>query len=748
MKTNKFLCKGFVLTMVLAFCFTVSVFAEDKQINVYVNNEKIEFDVNPILENGRTMVPLRGVFEKLDAKVDWNKNIMQVVIKDGNNEIAMMLDKNKVLVNGEIKDIDTPTKMINSRTFAPLRFIGETLGHDVRWDESTGNVYITKNAALPVYKNNIPTIGTKENLIALLEYNSKIYNYIGLSRTLEINKADDAVSEASSEAPTMTQDTSAQDDSSETNNQVEGVEEGDIIKNDGKYIFIKSSDKVKIIDSEPKAPKVISSVDVPENMDINEIYISDKKLVIIGQNNYYHAYNDYDNTKVIGILPPNRYEDRCNVLIYNIENIEKPLLEREYLFDGSYSSGRTIENNLYLVTTKYFNVGYYDIYNKENMNITLPTYTNCITNEKTEIGFDKIKYFPNYVDSRYMITVGINLEDENSKPDVDVYIGSTESIFVSKDNLYTTVTDFSYNSDVESIDLYNPVYSVNTVIYKFELQNSNISPVAQGEVPGTIINQFSMDEHNDSLRIATTTGEVWQTGQNESKNNVYILNENLNIIGKLEGLAPGERIYSTRFMGDKVYMVTFKQVDPLFVIDTTNPLNPKVLGYLKIPGYSTYLHPVDEKHILGFGYDTFENEWGGISTGGFKVSLFDVSDVSKPKEISKDVIGSSGTYSELLYNHKALMFSLSKEIMAFPIVRANDKYTTDFVGAYVYNVNIDGLKVKSQISHMDNIKSDYIYGDEIKRIIYIGEYLYTFSDNEMQVHEIESNETISELNLK
>lgn len=747
MKTNKVLCKIIVLTIILVFCFSMSVFAEENQVTVYVNNEKVEFDVNPVLKNGRILVPLRGVFEKLDAQVDWNKNIMQVVIKDENNEITMMLGKNKVIVNGEIKDIDTPTEMINSRTFAPLRFIGETLGHDIRWDGSTNSVYITKNVSVPVNKNNIPTIGTEENLIALLEYNSKIYSYVGLTRSAEIDKAEDTVTESVGETPSMTPG-SSENDSSNTNNQVEGVEEGDIIKNDGKYIFIKSYDKIKIIDSNPKDPKIISQVEVPENMDINEIYITGNKLVVIGQNNFYHIYNEFDKNIEIDIMPPRYYEDRCNVLIYNIENVEKPILEREYLFDGSYTSGRTIENNLYLVTTKYFNVGYNDIYNKENMNITLPTYTNCITNEKTEIGFDKIKYFPNYIDSKYMMTVGINLEDETSKPDVDVYIGSTESIFVSTDNLYATVTDFSYSSEMKSIELYNPVYSVNTVIYKFDLQNGNISPIAQGEVPGTIINQFSMDEHNDLLRIATTTGEVWQTGQNESKNNVYILNDSLNIVGNLEGLAPGEKIYSTRFMGDKIYMVTFKQVDPLFVIDTSNPLKPKVLGYLKISGYSTYLHPVDETHILGFGYDTFENEWGGISTGGFKLSLFDVSDVNKPKEVATDVIGNSGTYSELLYNHKALMFSLSKEIMAFPITRASDNYTTDFVGAYVYYVNNSTIKLKTQISHMENIKNDYTYGNEIKRIIYIGDYLYTFSDNKMQVHEIESDEKVRELSLK
>jgi len=250
------------------------------------------------------------------------------------------------------------------------------------------------------------------------------------------------------------------------------------------------------------------------------------------------------------------------------------------------------------------------------------------------------------------------------------------------------------------------------------------------------------------LRIATTTGEIWQIGQNESKNNVYILNNELSIVGKLEGLAPGERIYSTRFMGDKVYMVTFKQVDPLYIIDTSDPTKPKVLGFLKIPGYSTYLHPVDETHILGFGYETEVNSLGGTTTAGLKISLFDVTDVNKPKEISTDVIGKSGTYSELLYNHKALMFSLNKGIMAFPVMRTGENYATDFIGAYVYNISTDEIKLKTEISHMENIKDVYTNGNEIRRIMYIGDYLYTFSDNMMQVHEINGNSKVSELLIK
>ncbi|MDF2617218.1 MAG: secreted protein [Sedimentibacter sp.] len=279
-------------------------------------------------------------------------------------------------------------------------------------------------------------------------------------------------------------------------------------------------------------------------------------------------------------------------------------------------------------------------------------------------------------------------------------------------------------------------------MYKYELEKGNINVATQGEVPGTIINQFSMDEHEKMFRIATTTGEMWNE---TSKNNMYILDENLKTKGKVEGLAPGERIYSTRFAGDRVYMVTFRQVDPLYVIDASDPANPKTAGMLKVPGYSTYLHIVDENHILGFGYDTKLSEWGGVVNGGLKLSMFDVSNINYPKETFTEVIGEQGTYSELLYNHKALMFSLNKGIMAFPINRTAENYKTDFNGAYVYKVGIDNISYKTRISHMDG--DNYLYGYEVNRIIYIGDYIYTFSQNEMQIHSIITNKKINELNI-
>jgi uncharacterized secreted protein with C-terminal beta-propeller domain len=219
-----------------------------------------------------------------------------------------------------------------------------------------------------------------------------------------------------------------------------------------------------------------------------------------------------------------------------------------------------------------------------------------------------------------------------------------------------------------------------------------------------------------------------------------LLNSKLQEVGKLTDLAPGERIYSTRFAGNRIYMVTYKQVDPFFVIDATNPTAPKVLGYLKVPGFSTYMHILDENHVLGFGTDTVEQD-GRVTTGGFKISLFDVTKPAVPVEKSKEVIGVTGTYSELQNNHKALMISLDKGIMAFPItVAGKTPYATDFSGAYVYNISKNAFSFKGTVTHqpaealpINGDYKNYNYNYNINRLVYIGDYLYSLSQGKMEV---------------
>lgn len=741
MKTNLF-AKIMVLAIILILCTGFTAFGAT-DVKVYVNNEKVEFDANPIIENGRIFVSLRGVFEKLGAVVDWNKNISEVVVKDSNTEIEMILGKDKVIVNGEVKSIDAPIRMINSRTFVPVRFVSENLGHTVKWDQNTASVYITKNDTAIISKNMVMTVDSKENLTALLEYNSKLYSYIWPREViLDTAVMNDGVTGSSSASGSSEAATSSKAiDSSDTNNQVEGVQEGDIIKNDGKYIYINIGTGLRIIDSNPVKPKIAASIEVPENTIIDEIFIADGKLVVIGQNNYFQIM--HNDNKLAEAMPYRNYENRTNVLIYNVENIEKPVLEKEYLFDGNYLSGRTIDDKLYLISSRNLN---YQYDSNEEPDISLPYYTDVLSNSKYEFGYDEIKYFPGYIASRYMYTIGIDLGDKTSIPHVDVYLGGSDAIYVSKNSMYAAITDYSYDniiSKAAQAELYNPSYSMETVVYKFKLNNGNVDVAAQGRVPGTIINQFSMDEYEGMFRIATTTGEQWQ---GTSGNNLYILDDNLKTTGKLENLAEGERIYSTRFAGDRVYMVTYKQVDPLFVIDTSNPQNPVVEGMLKIPGYSTYLHMIDENHIMGFGYNTQVNSFGATANDGMKISLFDVTDPNKPREVHTEVIGKAGTYSEVLHNHKALMFSLDRGLMSFPVRVTKDDYNTEFLGAYVYNVDTESFSLKNKISHGSG--GTDTYNDQIRRVIFINDNLYSFSDNTMQVYNIEDNKKISEMSIK
>ncbi len=211
-----------------------------------------------------------------------------------------------------------------------------------------------------------------------------------------------------------------------------------------------------------------------------------------------------------------------------------------------------------------------------------------------------------------------------------------------------------------------------TGIHKIRLDNGYIEGVADGSVPGWVLNQFSMDESDGYFRIATTTGHAW--GVSTSKNNVYVLDEDLKVVGELEDLAPGEQIYSARFMGNRLYLVTFKKVDPLFVIDLADPTAPRVLGKLKIPGYSNYLHPYDEKHVIGLGKEAVDSEGGSFAWyQGVKLSLFDVSDVSNPREVAKLEIGDRGTDSPALYDHKAFLFSRERNLLVIPILEAKSQ---------------------------------------------------------------------------
>jgi uncharacterized secreted protein with C-terminal beta-propeller domain len=277
-----------------------------------------------------------------------------------------------------------------------------------------------------------------------------------------------------------------------------------------------------------------------------------------------------------------------------------------------------------------------------------------------------------------------------------------------------------------------------------------------------------MDWYKDTLRVATTTGWASRTGEPTSANQVFTLDAMLNIVGMIPDIAPGEQIYSSRFLGDRGYLVTYRTTDPLFVLDLANPAAPAILGELKIPGYSNYLHPYDETHIIGFGKNAVEvpSEWDSGTTmayyQGMKVALFDVGDVKNPVLMYQELIGDRGTDSELLWNHRALLFSKSRSLMAFPVnlYEVKDKAagsngsdvsiqygTMTWQGFMAWRLTLEkGFEKLAYISHLDPVEL-YNSDRHVSRGAYIGDVLYTLSNREVRATEMTGWTEVGRLTL-
>jgi uncharacterized secreted protein with C-terminal beta-propeller domain len=321
----------------------------------------------------------------------------------------------------------------------------------------------------------------------------------------------------------------------------------------------------------------------------------------------------------------------------------------------------------------------------------------------------------------------------------------------------------------EFIARYDNLYKQmeTTVVHTIAFADGRLNYVAAGEVSGHLLNQFSMDEDKGFFRMATTRGQSWvmpfpiiaerfmmpAEETRQSYNNVYVLDEDMNTVGSVENLAAGERIYSVRFMGDRGYVVTFKQTDPLFVLDLANPQSPTVLGQVKLPGFSNYLHPFNETVLIGIGKEATDKGDLGVELGGVKISLFDVSDPATPKEITSLVLGGRGSDSIAMYDHKAVLFSADKQLLSIPVTLTrvgSSDYTPDFQGALVMRVTASSLVERGRISHLaSSARKAQGYGsfEQIQRTLYIGDYLYSLSQAQIQIHDLEKLSSVKEINL-
>lgn len=494
--------------------------------------------------------------------------------------------------------------------------------------------------------NDLPRIDTSANLLELLKKVPAPPYRISFGGRMTINGMK-SMDFAETAAPAA-----AAADYSATNVQVAGVDEADIIKTDGSYIYQVDRQKLTIIKACPASEmQVVNSFTFEDaNFRASDIYADNDHLIIMGSTSYDlpepypwprpGPMPDNNASRLKPSVPADIYPpfytipaDTCKIMIYDIHNKGVIKKLREFELEGAMISTRKIGSSIYIAASQYIDVGRIT---DSNIDIPLPAYKDSIGgSDFASISLDRIRYFPDAIYPSYILIAALNLEDLTKPLDVKAYLGNGENIYASADNLYIAVSSYNYDSlsrDDASIS------SNRTSVYKFSLQPGATEYAGQGSVPGAILNQFSMDENGAYFRIATTSDGQSSDGVYTSRNNVYVLDHDLHIAGRLENIAPGERIYSARFMGDRAYMVTFRTVDPFFVIDLQNPAEPQVLGQLKIPGYSDYLHPYDENHIIGFGKDTIELKgWNGEPQAyyqGMKLALFDVTESGRRLPIS------------------------------------------------------------------------------------------------------------------
>jgi len=554
------------------------------------------------------------------------------------------------------------------------------------------------------------------------------------------------------------------DSYSTTNIQVAGVDEADTVKTDGQYIYTVSGNEnggnyygyysqsekessVYILNADPQNAIVVSKITLDNNTQPAGLFLSSdgNRLVVLASKYQLYAPSIMRSSM---LLSSYHSDVETYINVYDVSNKAAPALVRNLTVTGSYFNSRMIGNNVYVIISQPATL--------YNDNVILPmVYDNRKELNTSPQGI----YYADMNDSSNYCTFtsfyGLDIADDAVAPtNMTVVMGGASAMYVSQNNIYVTYPTWTDSGHYTSI-------------YRVEIAGSQLNFKAQGNVPGNTLNQYSMDEYNGNFRIATN----WQQYDSKS-NNLYILDSNLTTVGKLEGLAANENLHSVRFMGDKCYLVTFMKTDPLFVIDVSQPTNPQVLGELKIPGYSDYLHPYDETHLIGLGKEAIEAQEGDFAWyQGLQLSLFDVSNVNSPVQMSKYAIGDRGTESAALTDPKAFLFDKQKGLLVIPVNLAllPDKSGTTassygqmvWQGAYVFSLTLDGgFVLRGNVTHIDGsvLQSQDNYGYPIdaisgaqnfwiNRSLYIGNTLYTVSNAQVRLNSLSDMSQIAEIVL-
>lgn len=449
---------------------------------------------------------------------------------------------------------------------------------------------------------------------------------------------------------------------SDTNVRTEGVGEADIVKTDGENIYLVNGETVEIVDIASDEMEHLAQIEMEEDCYVTELYAADERLLILyTREEYDDGKTGYDGT----------YRQYTCTDVYDISDPADPEKISTLSQSGYYNTMRVKDGYAYVLSD--YSLPY---------DISRPEPRTYIPEVQGEIMPVSDIYMPQReMGNDYTVITAFSLDDPKEKTDSKAVFGTAGECYVSTENIY--VTESYYNNNDANV--------TQTSIRRIAYEDGVLTGTAQTRVDGILNDSFSIDEYDGYLRMVTTVTSVNETEgsfltdladmfrgeetetevRNVDTNSLYILDSDLNVTGEIRDLAPDERVYSARLMGDTGYFVTFRETDPLFSADLSDPHNPKIIGELKIPGFSEYLHPYGEGKLLGIGMDVDEET---VATEGVKLSMFDISDPSDVKEenkyIMKDMYGTDAGY-----DYKAVFADVEKNLFGFLAYGDSTVYT-------------------------------------------------------------------------
>ncbi|MBQ3264783.1 MAG: beta-propeller domain-containing protein [Ruminococcus sp.] len=586
-------------------------------------------------------------------------------------------------------------------------------------------------------KKEIAGIRKKQNTDSFLGYFTDDYRLDGGDYAIEEYAAADSNSSAGSSTGSMGSGSAtgssgfADGSFSETYKQVEGVDEADIIKTDGRYIYCvqnsyPSESRIKVFSAEGENSRKVTDIRVFSDLkgatadeadadfdydayyykvqSIEEIYLRGDRLIAVCDDT---ANSEED------------YVTLTRVVVYDISDIEHITLLDSMVQSGGYRSSRMIGDRLYTVSS------YYPYGDR-----IIPV---CGSGANPEsVPADCIYSPPENNSEDFLVISAYDTLDYTEQTESKAILGAVDDLYCNEDHMYIYTTDWGYSYYSGWDYGADESHEINSRILKVDLTDG-IAFTAYTEVEGQIDDQYALDEYNGNLRVATTTYDyaAYDYAGGEDTNNLFVLDENLNQIGSVTGFAEGESIKAVRYLGDTAYVITYEQTDPLFVIDLSEPTAPAILGEVKISGFSTMLVPVDDNTMLGIGYHTENEDYTTMEVQeGLKLALFDVSDKANPQVL--DSISYVNCSSAVQYNPKALVYNPERSDYVIPLNYADWGHYDSATGEYVYDEEYYGgmLNFKVQdgkLTEIDRVSTDYF---EVERCVYVGDYIYmTYYDD-------------------